>query len=102
MLETELFQDARGRDVARVGLGLDAVEVQRVEAPTQERTPGLGRVTLAPAGVVEAVAEATSLAEDVLVAWRDGGRTSGGPEALDVVVAGAALMALLQRGLVDD
>src|SRR5665213_3580576 len=54
--ESELLEDAGGRRVARIGLGLDSIQVQRVECPLQQRPRGLGRVAVAPRRLVEAVA----------------------------------------------
>ena len=54
--ESELLQDASRCHVARIGLGLDAIQVQRVECPLQQGARGLRRVTVAPCRIVEAVA----------------------------------------------
>jgi hypothetical protein len=55
--EPELLQHAGGCRVACVGLGLDAIQVQRVECPPQQNAGGLCRVAVAPRCIVEAEAK---------------------------------------------
>src|SRR5258708_31285850 len=55
--EPDLLQDAGRCRVARISLGLDSIQVQRVECPRQQGARGLGRVTLTPCRIVQAVAQ---------------------------------------------
>src|SRR5215475_176329 len=55
--ESELLQDAGGCHVARIGLGLDSIQVERVECPLQQSARAFRRVAVTPCRIVEAVAQ---------------------------------------------
>ena len=55
--EPELLEDARRCRVARVGLGVDSIQVQRIECPLVQGARGLRRVAVAPDRIIEAAAQ---------------------------------------------
>src|ERR1700761_1481738 len=55
--KSELLQHAARCAVARIGLGLDTVQVQRVESPSQHGVCRFGREALAPCRIVETIAQ---------------------------------------------
>src|SRR5204862_1046830 len=55
--KAELFKYAARCAVARIGLGLNTIQVKSVEAPLQQGTCGLRGKALTPGRVIEAVAD---------------------------------------------
>ena len=55
--ESELLQNAGRSSVASIGLGLNAIQVQRPECPLQQSPSGLRCVAVSPRAIVKAVAQ---------------------------------------------